>query len=91
MKDINDFVVTNWASQWKQLGRLLKIDQSSIIILQHKYGNDCEECCTRMLEAWQEESIVENATWETLLCAVDNMPIDLTGAYIENITAIILM
>ena len=80
MKDINDFVVINWAPQWKQLGRLLKIDQNSINILEHNYGSDCVKCCTRMLEAWQEENIVENTTWEILICAINNLPIDLRGA-----------
>ena len=80
MKDINDFVVINWAPQWKQLGRLLKIDQNSINILEHNHGNDCVKCCTRMLEAWQEENIVENTTWEILICAINNLPIDLRGA-----------
>ena len=89
MKDINDFVVINWAPQWKQLGRLLKIDQNSINILEHNHGNDCVKCCTRMLEAWQEENIVENTTWEILICAINNLPIDLRGAYIANITAIV--
>ena len=79
MKDINDYVVTKWASRWKQLGRQLSIDQNFISILQHDHGNDCVECCSRMLEAWLEQNIHDNATWEILIYAIDNLPIDLTG------------
>ena len=79
MKDINDYVVTKWAPQWKQLSRQLSVDQNMMSILEHNHGNDCVECCTRILEAWLEQSIFNNATWEALICAIDNLPIDLTG------------
>ena len=81
MKDINDYVVPRYAPRWKQLGRQLNIDQNLINILQHDHGGDCVECCTRMLEAWLEQNTLDNATWETLFYAIDNLPIDLTGAY----------
>ena len=84
MKDINDFVVTKWAPQWKQLGRQLKINQDSINVIQQDCGNDCIECCTRMLETWLEQNVYDDATWEILICAIDNLPIDLTGVYISN-------
>ena len=79
MKDINNYVITGYAPQWKQLGRLLNIDQNSISILQHDHGNDCVECCTRMLETWLEQNTYDDATWEILIFAIDNLPIDLTG------------
>ena len=52
MKDIEDHVVTTVAIHWRQLGSHLNIDENSLDVLQHKYyRNDCEECCSRMLEA----------------------------------------
>ena len=62
LKDINDYVVNKWSSQWKQLGRQLNIDQNFINILQHDHGSDCVECCTRMLEAWLEQNKLDSAT-----------------------------
>ena len=79
MKDIDDYVINRYAPQWKQLGRQLNIDQNLINILQHDHGNDCVECCTRMLEAWLEQNTYDDATWQILICAIDNLPIDLTG------------
>ena len=83
MKDINDYVVTRYAPQWKQLGRQLNINDS-IKVIQHDCGNDCMECCTRMLEAWLEQNVYDDATWETLIYAIDNLPIDLTGVCNTN-------
>ena len=77
MKDIQDHVVTKWAPQWKQLGKELNVDQSLINIIQHDHGNDCVECCSRMLEAWLEQNTHDTTTWETLTEAIDNLPIDL--------------
>ena len=76
-------MVITWAPQWKQLGRQLNIDQNLINILQHNHNGDCEECCTRMLEAWLEQSKTDT-TWKRLISAIDNLRIDLTGVCIEN-------
>ena len=77
MKDIENHVVTKCAPLWKQLGRELNVDQSSINIIQNDCGNDCVECCSRMLEAWLEQNTHDTTTWETLIKAIDNLPIDL--------------
>ena len=77
MKDIENLVVTKWAPQWKRLGRELNVDQSVINIIQHDHGNDCVECCSMMLQAWLEQNIHNTTTWETLIKAIDNLPIDL--------------
>ena len=84
MKDIDDYVVNRYAPQWKQLGRQLNIDQNLINILQHDHGNDCVECCTRMLEAWLEQNIYDDVTWEILIYVIDNLPIDLTGMWLYS-------
>ena len=80
MKDIENHVVTEWAPQWKQLGMLLNIDQSLINIIQHDHGNDCVQCCSSMLVAWLEQNTYDNATWEILIKAIDNLlSINFTG------------
>ena len=79
MKDIEDHVVTTVAIHWRQLGNYLNIDQNSLDILQHNYPNDCEECCSRMLNGWLQQNTQENTTWEILINAIDKLP---TGIYV---------
>ena len=74
MKDLEEHVVTRFATQWRQLGYLLNIDQNLLDILQCNYPNDCEECCSRMLDAWLQQNTKENTTWETLIDAIDKLP-----------------
>ena len=73
MKDIENHVVMRWAPQWKQLAIQLNIDQCLINIIQHDHGKDCVECCSRMLSMWLEQNTHDNATWETLIEATDNL------------------
>lgn len=79
MKDIENHVVMRWAPQWKQLAIQLNFDQYLINIIQHDHGKDCRECCSRILDMWLEQSTHDNATWDTLIEATNNLPIDLTG------------
>ena len=74
MKDLEEHVVTMFATQWRQLGYLLNIDQNSLDILQHDNPNDCKECCSRMLDDWLQENTKENTTWEILINAIDILP-----------------
>ena len=74
MKDIENDVVKRVATQWKQLGEQLNIDQDSLNILECNYPNDCEECCSRMLADWLDQNIRENTTWKILIDAVDKLP-----------------
>ena len=74
MKDIEDHVVTRLATQWRQLGKQLNIDQNLLDILQHDYPNDCEECCSRMLDAWLQWNTHANTTWGILIDAIDRLP-----------------
>ena len=74
MKDIEDHVVPRFATLWKQLGSILNIDQNSMDILQYNHPNDCEECCSRMLDAWLQQNTQENKTWEILISAIDELP-----------------
>ena len=84
MKDIEDHVVTRYATQWRQLGNLLNIDQNSLDKLQHNYPDDCEKCCSIMFEAWFQENTQEDKTWEILNTAINKLP---TGK-LSNLIAI---
>ena len=79
MKDIENHVVTRWTPQWKQLGRQLNIDQHLLNIIQHDHGNDCVQCCSRMLEDWLEQNTHDNTTWEILINAIDRIPNNTTS------------
>ena len=79
LKDLEDHVVTEWAPQWKQFGRQLNVDQRLLSIIQHDCGNNCVDCCSRMLEAWLEQNTHDNATWEVLINTLDKLPIILPG------------
>ena len=74
MKDIEDYVVTRFAKQWRQLSDLLNIDQNSMDILEHNFPNNCEECCSRMLDSWLQQNTQENTTWKVLINAIDKLP-----------------
>ena len=74
MKDIEEHVVPYLATHWRQLGKLLNIDQNSTDILQHDHPNNCKECCSRMLDDWLQENKQEDTTWEILMRAIDKLP-----------------
>ena len=68
-----------WAPLWEQLGRQLNLDQHLLNIIRHDYKSNCVECCSRMLEAWLEQNTHDKTTWEVLINAIDQLPINLTG------------
>ena len=85
IKDIENYIATTLATQWRKLGEQLNIDQSSLAILQHNYPNDCEECCNRMLADWLEQNTHENTTWEILINAIDRLPTGIKSIIIRYI------
>ena len=71
LKDLNNYVAVNFATNWKQLGRNLDIREDILKIIEKNYPQDCEECCSRMLSQWLE--LTPNATWGMLLEVVDKI------------------
>ena len=71
MKDLNDYVAITYASKWKLLGRILNIREDLLRNIEKNHPQDCEGCCSRMLSDWLE--LTPNATWGTLLKAVDKV------------------
>ena len=80
MKDIEDHVVATVATQWRQLGNQLNVNQNSLDVLQHDYPNNCKECCSRMLADWLDQNTHENTTWEILIDAIHRLP---TGMFYQ--------
>ena len=74
IKDIENHVVTEYATQWRQLGNLLNINKISMDILQRDHPDDCKKCCSMMFEAWLDENTQENTTWEVLIIAIKKLP-----------------
>jgi len=64
-------VAVKYATNWKQLGKNLNVQDEILKIIEKDYGPECEECCSRMLNQWIE--VTPNATWGMLLEAVDKI------------------
>ncbi|XP_065917434.1 uncharacterized protein [Dysidea avara] len=71
LKDLHNYVVPWWSSEWKQLGVQLEIGHSVMKIIEKDNPNDCEACCIDMLSDWLDNHV--NASWEHLIDAVDNL------------------
>ena len=69
LKDINNYVVIKCATEWKQLGENLNIDEDLLNIIDKDNPNNCENCCSKMLSSWLD--LDPNASWSILLDAVD--------------------
>ena len=63
-----------WAPSWKKLGVQLKIDEHLLQNIERDNINDCEGCCSKMLSEWLNTSV--DASWETLLAALDKLTAD---------------
>ena len=64
-------MVIEWATNWKCLGRSLKIDENLLNIIEKDNPRDCENCCSKMLKTWLD--LTPNASWEILNNAVDRI------------------
>ena len=67
-------MISKWASKWRQLGTLLKIDQRVMDNIEHDHPNDCERCCGKMLSEWLD--ITPAASWEDIINAADSLSSD---------------
>ena len=77
IKDIQNYVVTRWASKWRQLGKQLNIDQSLLDIIEKDHLNDCKLCCTKMFSTWLQTN--PTVCWEDITTAMDKV---LAGMYV---------
>ena len=75
LKDINNYVVIKSAPNWKELGRNLSIDENLLNIIEKDNPNSCENCCSKMLNDWLDET--PHASWGILLDAARKIQDDL--------------
>lgn len=69
LKDIDNFVVIQCATHWKQLGKNLGVREDLLEIIAFNNERDCESCCSKMLIEWLDSN--PNASWKILLNAID--------------------
>ena len=62
-------MVIKYATNWKQLGRNLEIDDNLLNIIGKDNHDDCETCCSKMLSQWLD--LTPNASWKMLHNAMD--------------------
>ena len=64
-------MVPNWATSWKQLGIQLKVADHLLRIIEKDHPNDCEGCCSKMLQEWLNMN--SKATWELLFDVLEKL------------------
>ena len=64
-------MVIKCATNWKQLGRNLDLDDDILNIIEKDYPHDCESCCSKMLLEWL--NLTPNTSWKTLNDAMDKI------------------
>jgi len=77
MKDIDSYVVVQWASKWKEIARQLNIEEYLISNIEHDYPSDCVKCCGKMLSDWLEQS--NHPIWAKLINALDQVSGNVAG------------
>lgn len=64
-------MVIKYARNWKQLGRILEIDDNLLSIIEYDNHHDCETCCSKMLSEWLD--LTPNASWKMLCNAINKI------------------
>ena len=62
-------MLTKVATNWKQLGKNLEINENLLAIIETNNPHDCESCCSEMLSEWLD--LTPNASWKILNNAID--------------------
>ena len=71
MKDVQNCVIPQWASHWREMGTQLNIDQHMMSIIERDHPNDCTKCCFEMFLKWLCNN--PDACWEDITTAVDRL------------------
>ena len=83
LKDLNCYVVREYAADWKKLGKLLGVSSKEMEDVENKIGHGVERCCCEMLIVWLKND--PNSTWGNLLSAIESLSLstsDDEGTYI---------
>jgi len=68
---INEYIVPQWASRWRQLGKELGVDHYLMETIENDCLNSCQGCCFMMIEEWFDRN--PSASIEGLIAATDNL------------------
>ena len=79
LKELDNHVVPQWATMWRQLGVQLNVANHLLRIIEKNHPNDCEGCCSKMLQEWLDSN--SNASWEVLTDILANFQLA------DNVTA----
>ena len=71
-RDLQRYVIPEYAHRWKDLGALLDLDQSELDIVFKDTPTDSKTCCREMLSIWLQKNT--DASWDKLLLAIDKLP-----------------
>jgi len=71
--EINKYVVTKYAPEWRELGEALGMSPEILNIIHTDHPNSCEERCKTMLRRWLQQD--PSATWGTLVDAIHSSTI----------------
>ena len=64
--DLQNYIIPNFATKWKEIGIGLGITQERINIIEEDNRNKCERQCIAMFSSWLEVE-ADNVTWKKLL------------------------
>ena len=71
MKDLNRYVVTTYATEWKNIGIELELELCVLDIISKSNQNDSAACFQHTLNKWLQ--LTPHATWRVLEVAITNV------------------
>jgi len=71
MKDLNRYVVSKYATEWKDIGIELDVDIDELNIIEKDHPGQSKTCFQKTLEKWLKGT--PNATWRTMEVALTNV------------------
>ena len=72
MKDINRYVTSKYAANWKDIGLELGLECSRLELIEKDHPLQCEESFKAMIDSWQQ-LLGNKATWKALEGALTNV------------------
>ena len=90
MRDLNRYVIKNYAAEWKDIGIELGLQLNTLNIFSENHQKECVSCFQSTLNEWL--NLKPNADWRMLEVAITNVrrasngldPV--TDVYGENFT-----
>ena len=71
MKDLNRYVISRYAAEWKDIGTELDLDIDELNIIEKDNLGQSKICFQKTLDKWLKGTA--NATWRTLEVALTNV------------------